>query len=359
MRGAMKAPPTEDLAGREADVLVAGAGPAGLSAARAAADAGASVLLVDAKEEIGLPVRCAEFVPLPVAREVETPDEAVAQAVEEMAVFVEGEEIGRVRSPGFVLHRERLEADLAGAAVGAGAGLVTGTRASPGPEGAVTLTREGEVAQARARTLVAADGPFSAFHREGMSASCMPAAQYTLRLARPVDRTEVRFARALRFGYAWVFPKGELANVGLACSPDGGRRELVPMLDRFVETLVEEGRFADAGPVRRTAGWIPVWGPPESAVSGNVLFAGDAGGFADPVTGGGIWPAIATGRMAGVRAARSALEDDLALLAPYDDEWRGLFGAALSRSRSARRTMQAEWDSRDLARLVRDIWPGL
>jgi geranylgeranyl reductase family protein len=344
---------------RTLDVLVAGAGPAGLSAARAAAEAGASVLLVDAKEEIGLPVRCAEFVPRLMAREVEIPDDAVAEAVEEMAVLVEGPEIGRVRSPGFILHREHLEARLAELAVGAGARLVMGTRAVLSPDGTVTLTREDDVRRVRPKALVAADGPFSAFHREGTHASCLPAAQYTLRLARATDRTEVRFSRALRFGYAWVFPKGELANVGLACSPEGGRRELVPMLDRFVETLVEEGKLADAGPVRRSAGWIPVWGPPETAVSGNVLLAGDAGGFADPVTGAGIWPAIATGRMAGERAARAALEDDLALLASYDDDWRGLFGAALERSHSARDKMEAEWDSRDLAGLVRDVWPGL
>ena len=55
---------------RHVDVLVAGAGPAGLCAALTAARAGASVLLVDPKSEIGLPVRCAEFVPRLLAREL-------------------------------------------------------------------------------------------------------------------------------------------------------------------------------------------------------------------------------------------------------------------------------------------------
>ncbi|GAH69894.1 unnamed protein product, partial [marine sediment metagenome] len=44
------------------DVLVVGAGPAGSSAARAAAKKGLKTILIDKKEEIGNPVQCAESV---------------------------------------------------------------------------------------------------------------------------------------------------------------------------------------------------------------------------------------------------------------------------------------------------------
>jgi len=44
----------------DCDVLVVGAGPAGLSAARAASLKGAKVICIDKKKEIGIPVRCAE-----------------------------------------------------------------------------------------------------------------------------------------------------------------------------------------------------------------------------------------------------------------------------------------------------------
>jgi flavin-dependent dehydrogenase len=178
-----------------------------------------------------------------------------------------------------------------------------------------------------------------------------------------MTRTEVHFARAYRFGYAWLFPKGELANVGVGCAPEGGRRELVPLLDAFLEGLRREGKLPEGPPLRRTAGWIPVWGPPETAVRTTegvgVLFAGDAGGFCDPVTGAGIWAAITTGRFAGECAAAAALEGDTSLLSGYDDRWRELLGAALGRSRSARRKMVTDWASRDLADLVREAWPGL
>lgn len=352
---------------KEVDVLVAGAGPAGSSAALAAARGGASVLLVDAKQEIGLPVRCAEFVPRLMACEVDFPGDSIAQTVEEMAVFVEEDdrqaELGRVRSPGFVLHRERFDENLAGLAVDAGAELVKGTRATPAPGGTVVLTGGEGPLRVRPKVVVAADGPFSAFRPEKEAARCLPAVQFTVPLARPMSRTEVHFARRFRAGYAWLFPKGEAANVGVGCAPAGGRKEIFPLLELFVEDLRREGKLAGAPPLRRTAGWIPVWGPPESAVvrteSDGVLFAGDAGGFTDPLTGAGIWPAIATGRFAGECAARAAREGDTSLLSGYDDEWRKLFGAALARSAAARRKMEAGWDSADLAELVREVWPGL
>jgi heterodisulfide reductase subunit A-like polyferredoxin len=44
------------------DVVVVGAGPAGSIAARTVAEAGLSVLLVEKRQEIGSPVRCAEGV---------------------------------------------------------------------------------------------------------------------------------------------------------------------------------------------------------------------------------------------------------------------------------------------------------
>ncbi|MDD4748904.1 MAG: FAD-dependent oxidoreductase, partial [Methanosarcinaceae archaeon] len=45
------------------DIIVVGAGPAGSTAAFYAARAGASVLLIEKKQEIGTPIQCAGFLP--------------------------------------------------------------------------------------------------------------------------------------------------------------------------------------------------------------------------------------------------------------------------------------------------------
>jgi flavin-dependent dehydrogenase len=62
----------------ECDVLVIGAGPAGCCAAERAAAAGARVLLVDKRRQIGLPVQCAEFVPWQLGQHVPIPGRCIA-----------------------------------------------------------------------------------------------------------------------------------------------------------------------------------------------------------------------------------------------------------------------------------------
>ena len=45
------------------DILIVGSGPAGSSAARYAAEKGAKVTFIERRKEVGVPVRCGEFLP--------------------------------------------------------------------------------------------------------------------------------------------------------------------------------------------------------------------------------------------------------------------------------------------------------
>ena len=48
----------------QCDILIIGAGPAGSSAALKAAQEGARAILIEQKKEIGVPVQCAEYIPV-------------------------------------------------------------------------------------------------------------------------------------------------------------------------------------------------------------------------------------------------------------------------------------------------------
>ena len=45
------------------DVLVVGSGPAGSTAAKYAAMSGASVMMIERRPQVGVPVRCGEYMP--------------------------------------------------------------------------------------------------------------------------------------------------------------------------------------------------------------------------------------------------------------------------------------------------------
>ena len=86
---------------RTCDVLVVGAGPAGSAAARAAARQGVSVLLAERRRRVGVPVRCAEYVPLPVGKYLDLSSPAITvQPVRAMRTFLPGGTRRRTFSPG-------------------------------------------------------------------------------------------------------------------------------------------------------------------------------------------------------------------------------------------------------------------
>ena len=50
----------------ECDILIIGAGPAGTSAAKAAAQTGLKVMIAERRGTVGVPVQCAEYIPAPL-----------------------------------------------------------------------------------------------------------------------------------------------------------------------------------------------------------------------------------------------------------------------------------------------------
>jgi digeranylgeranylglycerophospholipid reductase len=112
---------------RTCDVLVVGAGPAGSAAARAAARQGVSVLLAERRLRVGVPVRCAEFVPLPVGKYIDLSNPAITvQPVRAMRTFVPGADPKENLFPGAMIRRDRFDQELARQATEAGALLETG-----------------------------------------------------------------------------------------------------------------------------------------------------------------------------------------------------------------------------------------
>ncbi|MEJ2041157.1 MAG: NAD(P)/FAD-dependent oxidoreductase [Desulfosarcinaceae bacterium] len=332
------------------DVLVVGGGPAGATAARAAAGRGVRVLLVERRARIGLPVQCAEYIPAMLLGEAGVGRGFVVQAVKGMKTYLPGRSARVSLTPGYIIRRDLFDQALVSRARAAGVEVVTATRAAGmEPDGTVHLAmKDGRRHRVRPAIVIGADGPHSTVARwvGAPNRHLLPAVQVTVPLAKPLDYTEVYFDPAIYAGYGWLFPKGELANVGLGMRRDGHAQEPIGrVLDRFAADLRRKGRIAGP-PVRQTAGWIPAE-PVRQAVYGRVALVGDAAGHTHAITGAGVFAAVACGRIAGQWAGRAARGNDPELLQYYDREWQDLMALTLTRAFERRRCMESAWDDFD------------
>ena len=122
----------------EYDVIVVGAGPTGSIAARTAAEE-CDVLLIEKRQEIGTPVRCAEGVDKDRLSKFIQPDKkwianeiygARIIAPDGTTLHLSGEAVGMEGEMGFILERKFFDRELAKNAARAGAHVMVRTRAT-------------------------------------------------------------------------------------------------------------------------------------------------------------------------------------------------------------------------------------
>jgi geranylgeranyl reductase family protein len=230
---------------------------------------------------------------------------------------------GAMTRPGHVVPRVVFDARLVAAARARGAELRRHRVRHVDVRDDVVVV-DGEVA---ARALVAADGANGVVRRRlGLPAQPRGALALACRGYAPAPSGSleqvVTMTRRGWPAYAWSFPTGTgLANVGfgkvvsrLGEEGRGGRAEL---FDRLVEELPD----VDVDPATLRAAPLPLsrWRPRQP--DGRVVLAGDALSLINPLTGEGIFYALASGRIAGEaaalqpaaagRAARSGLRREL------------------------------------------------
>jgi digeranylgeranylglycerophospholipid reductase len=342
------------------DIIIVGAGPAGSSAARAAALKGVKVLLIDQRQKIGVPVQCAEFVPQWISRVVEFSSTCVVQTVEKMMTHLPDGSTYEMKSPGYMLDRSLFDKELAASAVQQGAHISVQSRAAGlAPDGVVIERGKGKEF-IRSKVVIGADGVRSSVAQwVGEKARKeIIALQYEVVIPRRHDTVEVFFSREAEGGYAWFFPKGKTANVGLGTHPKKAAT-LVTLLTGFLDRLVDLKRLSGIQIVGKTGGAIPCEEPAQT-VFGNVLLVGDAAAHAHPVTGAGIFNAVTGGEMAGRISAEAVLDKNLNHLQKYESEWREHFGKSLSHGVSRREFLEENWSnpSINFEELIQQTWVG-
>jgi digeranylgeranylglycerophospholipid reductase len=352
------------------DLVVIGAGPGGSMAALTAAQAGLSVLLLEKRQEIGSPVRCAEGIAHEQLAAFLEPDQAwIAAEVREAEltnVTPSGPEtLHASGGHGYILERRIFDRALAEQAARAGAevrvkssassllmenGRVHGVQLQPADYFNGTGT-----AEIYSQVIIAADGVESQVGRwAGLDTQLylkdtMVCLQYLL-AGIDIDPRCTCYTLDPHLapgGYAWVFPKGEgKANVGLGVQGDLWQAEVESLhsqtqpantdsvlgfLNRFIEG---DSRLAQGYPVDLIAGNVPVALSPRRIVMDGLMLVGDAARQVDPLTGGGIANAMQAGQLA-ARVAVAAIEagnTSAEYLQRYPEQWGQSTGRKLQRN---------------------------
>jgi len=290
------------------DLVVVGAGPAGSAAALGALRArpDLSVLLLD-RSAFPRDKVCGDGIAPHVFDLLETV--GVRGLVDDRTPVSRlrlrrgtSEVSGDMRREAWVVPREVFDARLVEAARDAGAVVRRHRVREVAPQAAAV-----RVDDVHARVVVGADGA----HSVARTASRLPRTRMALAIRgyaplSPDRRGEqqIVFGSGLLPSYAWSFDRGDgLANVGYGEALHRSRQ--TPTRERLMqqlETLLPGS--ADGG-----TGWrghhLPLssWSWPHP--DGRVLLAGDAAGLVNPLTGEGIYYAVATGLIAGRTAAQA------------------------------------------------------
>jgi menaquinone-9 beta-reductase len=356
------------------DVVVVGAGPAGAACAIAAADRGLSVVCCD-KASFPRDKTCGDGLTtaalrslerLGVARDALAPSWAI---IDETVVASPGGRHVALPMPttgtySVVVPRVALDAALADVARrrvdlrehAAATDVVIDS------DGAKVRLADGTTIEAR--FVVAADGHWSTVRRL-VAPSSQPdlgewhAARQYFEGVRD-RRMWIVFERDLLPGYAWVFPlPGDRANVGFGVLRSGGRsgHELKRLWPDLLTRPSMTSILGDASPVDTVRAWpIPTRYEPSTLTAGRVLFAGDAAGVVDPMTGEGIAQAIETGELAADAIAQVRSGDADAVAGRYRASVEAHLGRDLRFARLLQKILRSPLGARGALRVV-DLSP--
>ena len=323
-----------------ADFAVIGGGPAGASAARRLAAAGASVLLFE-RRPMPRPKSCGGAL---LARAMAYLDFPLPDALIDADAFGLRAHVGRMtaearldRRVAVLVTRARFDHFLVSKAQEAGARVVWQPVRSlrVRPDAVVLTTPGGEHTAACA---IICEGA----NRRLGRAVCPPDAPHQRLFALAADVPVARpdscadqdgwldiYHGVVDWGYGWVFHHGAYYSVGVTGLASLIRRPR----EALVRFVAERGLSLDGVAVR--GGFIPCGGVRRRRTADRLLLAGDAAGLADPFQGEGLTYAIRSGQLAADAVLAVADRGDFSrrALAGYDHACRATFDRDLRRAR--------------------------
>ena len=318
------------------DAIVIGAGPAGNITALELARRGHSVAVLDWRVNIGdklctgiIGRECVELFP-PAPEHIH----CEARAATIVSPLGRRYRVARGETQAYIVDRPAYISSVAESATQAGAEYILNSRVTDiritDERAKITARADGATAEYDCRIIILTSGFGSPLLRmagidSGKSEEYLVGCQVEA-TAPGLTETEVYLGDGTaQSSFAWLVPLSDSrALVGMA-----PRRRVDGQMDGFIDRLKSEGRIADITAKPQTWG-IPIR-PVSPSYADRTLVAGDAAGLVKPTTGGGIYYAFISGRLAAeaaqaaIASGRYAAKD----LQDYERNWRKVFGREL------------------------------
>jgi digeranylgeranylglycerophospholipid reductase len=339
------------------DVVVVGAGPAGLYSALLLAEEGFDVVVLEEHAVLGEPTHCTGIVSDEVSDLFKIPESLVLHRPTACLVHSPAGRVFPFAATGegiAVIDRGEFDRELGAAAERAGVDIRTGFRVERVRPELRSMQVEGRAGILSARVCILACGIGYGLQRQlglELPSVFLHSAQVEVDTGETCSMVELYLGREVApEGYGWTVPvmRGERPSmkVGVVARGDAGSR-----LDGLLATPGVAPRLV-APPGIAVRRLLPV-APARRTYGHRVLTVGDAAGLTKPTTGGGIFYSLLSGLLAAETLTEALRRDQLGTgdLRAYEARWRARLGAHLWISSCVRRLF-ARLTDRDLERLL-------
>jgi digeranylgeranylglycerophospholipid reductase len=333
---------------KQYDIVVVGAGPAGSTFARIVASNGISVLLLERKSRIGIPVRCGEGVIANGLRLFHEPRSEWISATIDKLCFVAphgNSTTIKFQEKGYILKRNIFDNDLAALASDEGATIMTnvlvnGLLYENDKVVGVKGICNSEPFEIKSKLVIGADGVESRVGKMAgintkLNLNDIVAGYQKTISGKKIDPNVCYFYVSNNLapgGYIWIFPKGKnSANIGIGITGKSAinGESAKKRLNKFIDS-----KYPNHKVVTISVGGIPISKPIKQMVTDGVMLIGDAARTVNPLSGAGIILGMKSATKAAdvaIKVLKNGFETSKINLFEYQKKWMNNEGKQINR----------------------------